>query len=336
MYDIVIIGAGVTGLSAAIAASERRLRVVVLERDTGLSSGPGETLHPGIEPLLSQFGIREEAERAATGRHGGIIFDDGQTIHAQSYGGPARTPWRGYHIPRQRLHELLLQRSCELGATVLFGHTARSVHRLPSGKLLVETANTSHLCDWLFDGGGVSNWLSRIDRTGYRVESPQFIVCYGYKELDQERTPLPWPKLTLHPWGWEWRTELGNGWLAWAKLFKSHDAMRQHKPPGSKSADGTWRVSFAPAQDGMFRIGDAAFRLDPSSGKGVLRAMMSALMAVHLVKSVEDGKIDCHAATEVYSAWITAWFDSDVQELRRLLHIWDAAEQHEIPQAHSR
>ena len=104
-------------------------------------------------------------------------------------------------------------------------------------------------------------------------------------------------------------------------MFNSRKAMLQHRPPGCQTADATWKVSREPAQENAFRIGDSALRMDPSSGRGVMRAMMTAIMAVHLIKSVEDGKTDRGTAAKVYAGWITAWFDSDVQELSRILGV---------------
>ena len=321
MYDIVVIGSGVAGLSAAIAGSASGLRVLVLERSTTPPSSPGETFHPGIEPLLSHFGVLEAVDRAATGRPGGIIVEDGRRSKVQSYGSSHDAQWFGYHVPRKELHQILFYRALALGATVRFGCSARSVIRINANKLLVQTETGSHSCSWLFDGTGPANWLARIDRTGYQDGSPQFTVSYGYRQLPREKLEgLPWPCISLRSWGWTWDAPLGDGRVAWVHLYNNRDAMLKRRPAESRSADATWRVSRVPAHCNMFRIGDAALRVDPSSGKGVLRAMMSAIMAVHLVKSVRHELIDHRSAELVYCKWISDWFSSDVRELSGLLN----------------
>lgn len=320
-FDIVVVGSGVAGLSAAIAGSLSGLKVLVIERQSGPPDRPGETNHPGIEPLFRQFGILQAAQQAASGRPGGINFHDGHRLLSQPYGGTASTPWRGYHIAREQLHQILLQRARHLGACIKFNCAAQAVRQLQSGKVLVATGDGEFCCNWLFDATGPSNWLRRVDGAGYHNGSQQLTVCYGYKDTVDtvQNGSLVWPRLVLLPWGWRWDAPLGNGRTAWVKLFASRKFLRQYKPANCKSADATWRVSRLPAQNSMFRIGDAALRLDPSSGKGVLRAMMSAIMAVHLVRSVKDKKVDRGTAESQYSRWITKWFDSDTSELRQLL-----------------
>ena len=57
--DIVVVGGGPAGAAAAIAGATRGRSVILLERDRPGREAPGETLHPGIEPLLVQLGIAD-------------------------------------------------------------------------------------------------------------------------------------------------------------------------------------------------------------------------------------------------------------------------------------
>ena len=319
MPDVVIVGSGVAGLSAGIAAASCGLEARILERGDEPPERPGETLHPGLEPLFSKLGVKDEAERAATHRPGGIQVRRGDHVESHDFGGPTEAPWLGYHIPRRELHDVLLRRALELGVDLRFGSAARAVQETSTGDLTIETGNASHSCRWLLDGTGLSNWLARIDRTSYRDASPQLTVSYGYLDAESTAGPPPWPSLTFMPWGWVWNAALGDGRLAWVKLFYSRQAMRQHRQQPCRSTDATWKVSAQPANSRMFRIGDSALRFDPSSGKGVLRAMMTAIMAVHLIRYVTDGRIGGQTAAMTYSRWISDWFRSDAKELTRLL-----------------
>jgi hypothetical protein len=58
---------------------------------------------------------------------------------------------------------------------------------------------------------------------------------------------------------------------------------RRGRPRG---ADVTWRLSDAAAGLGWFIVGDAAAVLDPSCSHGVLKAIMSGMMAGHLAAGV--------------------------------------------------
>ncbi len=59
-YDVIILGGGPAGSATAIICAQHGLQVALLERDKFPRNRPGETLHPGVEPLLGQLGVLEE------------------------------------------------------------------------------------------------------------------------------------------------------------------------------------------------------------------------------------------------------------------------------------
>lgn len=85
-----------------------------------------------------------------------------------------------------------------------------------------------------------------------------------------------------------------------------------------RGADINWRVVRRPAGPGFFVAGDAAAVLDPASSHGVLRAIMSGMMAAHLIAQVVCYDASESAAAQRYSDWIRRWFDHDVAGLRDL------------------
>jgi flavin-dependent dehydrogenase len=69
------------------------------------------------------------------------------------------------------------------------------------------------------------------------------------------------------------------------------------------------------AGSGYFLAGDSAAVLDPSSSHGVLRAIMSGMMAAHLViRRLCDGA-DAQLCTLTYQNWLSSWFHHDVKEM---------------------
>jgi flavin-dependent dehydrogenase len=58
--------------------------------------------------------------------------------------------------------------------------------------------------------------------------------------------------------------------------------------------------------------------LDPASSHGVLKGLMSGMMAAHVIARAESGTASISAATEAYSAWLRDWFRADVRALRRM------------------
>jgi flavin-dependent dehydrogenase len=50
-----------------------------------------------------------------------------------------------------------------------------------------------------------------------------------------------------------------------------------------RGADVTWRIISPAAGPGFFLVGDAVAVLDPASSHGVLKALMTGMMAAHLI-----------------------------------------------------
>src|SRR5262245_4355163 len=79
--DVVVVGGGPAGAATAIACATRGKRVVLIERDLFARERPGETLHPGVEPLLAQLGVADRLSSVVGARHEGIWIE---------WGGPPR------------------------------------------------------------------------------------------------------------------------------------------------------------------------------------------------------------------------------------------------------
>src|ERR1043166_847176 len=69
--DVIVIGGGPGGCAAAIWCALHHLRVTLLEGQVFPRYRPGETLHPGIEPILRQLGVHREVIKATALRHEG-------------------------------------------------------------------------------------------------------------------------------------------------------------------------------------------------------------------------------------------------------------------------
>jgi len=331
--DIVIIGGGAAGLTAAIAAQNAGLTSVVLERQAAIGDSAGESMHPGIAPIVGQLGLLPDFERAATGRFPGILVRDGcRGERFEPFGEAGGAPWLGYHTPRRRLARLLCRRARELGSTIAFGCKVTDMDVAGKATVVVTAGSQTVRAKWLLDASGPAGFAVRRDRTGYRRASPPGTVAYSYDRQPrfqdrQNRPGLPascTPVLQIEPWGWTWTAPLGNGVTASVALYRNARAKAEHKsgPPGRvRYADGTWVVANRPSQRGVFRIGDAALRFDPSSGKGVLRAMMTAMMAVHLVGAIGQRSVTGPDAVAFYNGWIHRWFRHDAEALSRALPV---------------
>ena len=116
--DVVVVGGGPAGTAAAIACATRGLRVVLCERAPSGRDRPGETLHPGIEPLFAQLGIADRLSPIIGARHTGIWIEWGGPRRFEPFGADAAGPWQGIQVWRADLDRLLLTRAQELGVGV--------------------------------------------------------------------------------------------------------------------------------------------------------------------------------------------------------------------------
>src|SRR5262249_38194965 len=82
-----------------------------------------------------------------------------------------------------------------------------------------------------------------------------------------------------------------------------------------RGADVTWRMASETARPGWFMVGDSAATLDPTSSHGVLRALMSGMMAGHLIAGVLDGMAPAAEAARAYHSWIAGWFQTDAERM---------------------
>ena len=98
------------------------------------------------------------------------------------------------------------------------------------------------------------------------------------------------------------------------------------KPRGpSRGDDVTWRMSTEAAGPGWFTVGDAAATLDPTSSHGVLKAIMSGMMAGRLIAAVLGGKAPGEATAAAYREWLAGWFSADAARLAQFYRSLGAA-----------
>jgi flavin-dependent dehydrogenase len=77
----------------------------------------------------------------------------------------------------------------------------------------------------------------------------------------------------------------------------------------------TWRLASRTAGQGWFLCGDAASVLDPSSSHGVLRALMSGMLAAHYATGVLKGAAEAGEVAAVYDRWMRQWFSHDATRM---------------------
>lgn len=324
--DVLIAGGGPAGSAAAIVCAERGLRVVLCERDAFTRERPGETLHPGVEPLLAQLGVAERLADVVGGRHPGLWIEWSGPRRFETFGADSDGPWRGFQAWRADFDALLLTRARELGAEIRQPCAIGVLREQDAVRSIVETSRGPVAARLLIDATGRTRWLSRALGIASPPRSLPLHARYGYAEgacPSRDEAPL----LVADEAGWTWTAMLRPGLYQWTRLaFDGTQAdadwlpeeFRALEPRGaSRGADVTWRLAERVAGPGWFVAGDAAALLDPASSHGVLRAIMSGMMAAHLADAVLHGKAPSDESAAVYQRWLAEWFEADAAALAR-------------------
>jgi flavin-dependent dehydrogenase len=179
---------------------------------------------------------------------------------------------------------------------------------------------------FVVDAAGSGHWLARRLGLAIHRHSPRLIARFGYREgayPDRNGTPA----ITADERGWTWIARIGPSLYHWTRLNLDEEQpdatfvpteLRGLSPHGrSRGADVSWRVVERPAGPGYFVVGDAAAVVDPASSHGVLKAVLSGMLAASvMVEALTLGS--GAAAARRYGYWVDSRFTHDVAGLRNL------------------
>jgi flavin-dependent dehydrogenase len=315
--DVAIVGGGPAGSAAAIWCAQSGLDALLLEAQPFPRDRPGESLHPGVEALFDQLGVGDVVRAAGYLRYRGHWVHWGDTPRFQAF----REPWLGFQAWRADLDAILMRRAGAAGARIL--QPCRAAAPIVEGGRVVgiESDAGAIRARFVIDASGSRHWLHRHAGIGMHRASRRLIATYGYATGDCDGDPV----LAGDPTGWTWTAQVRPDLVAWTQLGFTKlrrpppEAVRQLKPAGPvRGADVTWRILEACAGSGFFAIGDAASVLDPASSHGVLKAIMSGILAGDLIARAVRGITTESAAAAACQSWNREWFDRDSLRLRAL------------------
>lgn len=323
--DLVVVGGGPAGAAAAIAARLAGLDCVLFEAAAEPRETPGDTLHPGVAPILARLGVLEGVEALSQLRPSGQRVAWGPRKSLEAYGADARGDWRAYQVLRRDFDRLLLERYTSLGGRLV--RPCRGIAPILQGERV--TGVTMSGCDMTapvtIDASGKRGFLRHhlaIEQT--RV-SPPLVAWFGYRRGGLDVAPT----LEGDGSGWQWTAQVGHERIAWVSL-PFHRSKAPPSPPDRiaslpaigrcGAADVTWRLTDPLCGPGWFVVGEAACVLDPASSHGVLRALMSGMMAAHVARRLKDGATTQDDARNRYRSWLRTWFEHDAARLADAYH----------------
>lgn len=323
-HDVVIIGAGPAGSAAAISCAQQGLSVALLEQSAVCRNRPGETLPPGIEPLLQQLGVARPVLDGDFVRHSGNWVQWNAPRRFNAFGSDASGPWRGFQIPRRLFDNLLLGQAQASGTVVVRPCRALKVIRNDNTVVGVDTDKGFFPCAQLIDASGAKGWLARQLALQRHAYSPPLLATYGYAKGPCAGCDDA-PSIIADRHGWYWIAKIAAETYTWTRLnFAPHQS--NLKPPAEfehlqdfsrvRGADVTWRACRQCAGPGYFMVGDAASVLDQGTSHGVLKAIMSGMMAAHAIVKTLAHPIHQDAFKHQYRVWLNGWFARDTGKMR--------------------
>jgi flavin-dependent dehydrogenase len=320
-------GGGPGGCAAAITAARAGLNVILLERDASARHRPGETLHPGIEALFETLGLAEHMLSRHYRRHPGSWIGWPGPAHFVPFGGDEQGEWQGFQAPRDDFDATLRAAAAAAGVVVRRNAAVRAVMVDRERVVGIQTEQGPLRGHFVVDAMGDRHLFARQLAIPVVRCSRPLTVRYGYARgrcPARDHAPL----IAADENGWTWTACIGEGRYQWTRLDLRREGVPTVWRPAElegladegpvRGADVTWRIARRLAGRGFFMVGDAAAVLDPSSSHGILRAMMSGMMAGHLAAAALSKGLDEVSAITMYDAWMNDWFQHDVRELHKL------------------
>jgi len=329
--DVVVIGGGPAGSAAAITCARRGLSVIVLERDRVFGERPGETMHPGVRPILEQLGLGNRIEALSTGLHAGIWIAWGGPPRFQAFGSDEGGPWQGFHLWRPDFDAAMLLLAEEAGADVRRGVAVSGIASENGAIRHIETRHGAVSGRIVIDATGRVRHLARQLDVGYLARSPRLIARYGYVTgacAARDDAPM----ISGDRSGWTWTARIRDGLYQWTRIDFTDVArddwlpeeFRGMKPLSrTRGADVTWRIAERLSGPNWFMAGDAAATLDPTSSRGVLKSILTGIMSGHLADAAIRGKLEPHQAASSYHHWLLDWFNKDVSQMEEFYRLLD-------------
>ena len=316
--DVLVLGGGPAGSTAAILLAEKGYRVVLLEKARHPRFHIGESLLPANMPLFERLGV---ADRIGA-------------IGMQKWGAEFVSPWDGrrqefkfadawdkslalaYQVRRSAFDEILIRRAAEAGALVVEGCRAREVRFADDGNgARVEASHEDGRTVWfearhLIDATGRDTFLANRFKSKRRNRKHNSAAMYAHFTGARREPGRRAGNICIF-WfdhGWFWFIPLADGMtsvgaVVWPSYMKTRPtgletfflstiaacpplAERLAGASLATEVEATGNYSYTSDRShgpGYLLVGDAYAFIDPVFSSGVMLAMTSAAAAAEAV-----------------------------------------------------
>jgi len=186
IVDVLIVGAGPTGLALGVDLARRGVDALVVERGEGLSPGSrGKGIQPRTMEVFDDLGVLDAVLAAGGDYPVGTVWQNGERVAEQNMFDPAETnedspygaPWM---VPQWRTQEILRARLDELGGRVSFGREVTGLTQDADGVTVGFASGASVRARYAVAADGGRSVIRRalgIGMTGETVDPHPILVA---------------------------------------------------------------------------------------------------------------------------------------------------------------
>ncbi len=342
-YDAIVVGGGPGGATAATILAQGGKSVLLLEKDKFPRYRIGESLVPGIVPLLRELDVLDEIDAHGFTEKFGITLVWGGQQEKWSVGfdeAGGEHLGKAYQVVRSEFDYILIQNARRKGVTVmedtkvedfLFDGARCNGVTFRTGKGAPVNASASYV----IDASGQANLLGRRVHDVEVVEGLKNRAIWAYYQggtVPEGKTAGNIIVENNISDGWLWMIPLHDGThsiglVAPQEAFKGRDAqaMIEEKIAESEMISGhlanatrvtgfrghkDWSYSVSRFQgEGYYLVGDAAGFVDPLFSTGVFLAMNGASLAAKQILASFDAPDRERELAEEYEAAYRQFLD---------------------------
>ncbi len=335
-WDLIVVGGGPAGATVAACAARGGLRVLLLEADAHPRVHVGESLLPGIKPILERMDALAEVEAAGfTPKTGTTHWQWGATPRWDLWFSDTDAYEHAYLVDRARFDELLFAAAARAGAVTQVHAAARAP--LWDGERCVglrwrrrgEDGEHEERARWVIDASGQAAFLARQLGLRETIAGLQHQASWAHFE-GAGRLPPPREHQALFVaerdhWLWlfplsptrasvgmvrldpgseaegdEARADRFMAAVRGSALFSGVlGAAAERVTPVRTQRDWSYRMQRV-GGPGWLLVGDAAGFIDPVLSTGVFLAMHAGFHAAELLLAEARGERDAAAVTTRY------------------------------------
>ena len=334
-YDVIVIGGGPGGATAALVLAKAGYRVAVLEKSRHPRFHIGESILPRNVALLRELGLEDELKKLPHMPKYGAEFAMGNDSRSMKFRfADGYLPGEAvFNIERAPFDQMLIEQAKLAGASLHENTAVTRIDQLEDGHVKVSAADRTFNAKIIVDASGHGTVVGRHLKHRLNFDDPDLRkVAYFQHFDDVERsvgTESGDPAIIMCDEGWFWligltdqKTSVGfvtrpefakqlnlsaDRLLQWAieRCPVVRHRMRNAVGDSTNQVLADFSYTCAPfAGPGYFLVGDAGCFLDPIFSTGVTLAMVGGNQAAKLIIDVFRGDRTPAAAQRDYCRFI--------------------------------